>query len=278
MINIGALSLVIITANFVFSWKGLQNRSFFNRYNFEIERILVYKEYIRLISSGFLHVSWMHLFFNMLSLCLFSFYLEPALHPLTYLVLYFGSLIGGNLLSLYLHRHNPPYSAVGASGAVCGVIFACIAIYPGMNIHLFGLLSIPGWVYGLGYVLYAIYGIRSKDDNIGHDAHLGGGLVGLLIACVSTPEILLTNTATIVTILAPAVFFIYVIIHKPYLLLVDNLYYRQNNLFSDIDHRYNFEKANKQKELDAILEKIHSKGINSLSKQERDTLERLSQE
>lgn len=278
MINTGTLSLIIVTTNFAISWKGLQDSSFFNRYNFDVERILVSKQYIRLISSGFLHVSWAHLFFNMLSLCLFSFYLEPALYPLSYLVLYFGSLLGGNLLSLYLHRHNPPYSAAGASGAVSGVIFACIALFPGMNIHLFGLLSIPGWVYGLGYVLYAIYGIKSKNDNIGHDAHLGGGLIGLLIACLISPQILLTNTATIVTILVPAIFFIYLIIHKPYLLLADNLYFKQHHLLSDIDHRYNFEKANRQKELDAILEKIHSKGINSLSKLEREKLERLSQE
>jgi hypothetical protein len=209
---------------------------------------------------------------------MFCFFLEADLNTSSFCLLYFGSILGGNLLSLYIHRHNPSYSAVGASGAVCGVIFACIALYPGMHIRLFGLLSIPGWVYGLFYVIYSVYGIRSNKDNIGHDAHLGGGLAGMLIACIIVPGVLLVNTAAIVAILVPSVFFMYVIIHKPHLLLVDNLYYKQQHLFSDIDHRYNFEKANKQKELDVILEKIHSKGINSLSKIEREKLEQYSQE
>ncbi|RFS24716.1 rhomboid family intramembrane serine protease [Chitinophaga silvatica] len=278
MIYIGSLSLVIVLANFVISWKGLQDRSFFNRFSFEVERILKFKERIRLFSAGFLHVNWLHLFFNMLSLLLFSFYLDDGLTPLRYLALYFGSLLGGSLLSLFLHRNNPTYSSVGASGAICGVIFGTIVLNPGALVNLFGILNIPIWIYGLLYVLYAIYGIRSKEENIGHDSHIGGIILGVLIACVINPYVLMYHTGLIVLILGVTSFAIYVITTKPYIVLVDNLYYKQINLLSDIDHRYNFEKANKQKELDAILEKIHLKGINSLSKSEREKLERYSQE
>ena len=278
MTDTGIVSLIIVIANFIFSYKGLKDRTFFDKYSFEVERILVFREYRRLITSGFLHVSWKHLIFNMISLVAFSFLLEAGLGSLHFLLIYFGSLAGGNLLSLLIHRRNGDYSSVGASGAICGVIFACIALYPGMGINFLWLLPVPGWLYGIVYVLYAVYGIRSNNDNIGHDAHLGGALVGMLIAIIIEPQAMWANFAGIIAIAVPCVFFIYVIITKPHLLLIDNFFYKQHHVFADIDDKYNFEKANRQKELDAILEKIHTKGINSLTKMERDKLERYSQQ
>jgi membrane associated rhomboid family serine protease len=278
MNNTGIISLVIIIVNVIFSYKGLKDRAFFDRYAFVVERILLFKEYWRLITSGFLHVSWKHLLFNMISLLMFSFLLEADLGSVQFLVLYFGSLLGGDLLSLFIHRHNSDYSSVGASGAICGVIFAAIALYPGMSISLLGIIPIPGWLYGIAYVLFAIYGIKSRNDNIGHDAHLGGALVGMLIAIIMEPQAMFENVATIIAIAVPAVFFMYVIITKPYLLLVDNFFYQQHHVFGDIDQKYNFDRANRQKELDAILEKIHKKGMHSLTKVEKEKLARYSRE
>jgi membrane associated rhomboid family serine protease len=278
MNNTGIISLVIIIVNVIFSYKGLKDRAFFDRYAFVVERILLFKEYWRLITSGFLHVSWKHLLFNMISLLMFSFLLEADLGSVQFLVLYFGSLLGGDLLSLFIHRHNSDYSSVGASGAICGVIFAAIALYPGMSVSLLGIIPIPGWLYGIAYVLFAIYGIKSRNDNIGHDAHLGGALVGMLIAIIMEPQAMFENAATIIAIAVPAVFFMYVIITKPYLLLVDNFFYQQHHVFGDIDQQYNFDRANRQKELDAILEKIHKKGMHSLTKVEKEKLARYSQE
>jgi hypothetical protein len=143
---------------------------------------------------------------------------------------------------------------------------------------LLGIIPIPGWLYGIAYVLFAIYGIKSRNDNIGHDAHLGGALVGMLIAIIMEPQAMFENAATIIAIAVPAVFFMYVIITKPYLLLVDNFFYQQHHVFGDIDQQYNFDRANRQKELDAILEKIHKKGMHSLTKVEKEKLARYSQE
>lgn len=278
MNNTGIISLGIIIINFIFSYKGLKDRVFFDRYSFVVERILLFREYWRLITSGFLHVSWKHLIFNMISLLAFSFLLEADLGSVSFLILYFGSLLGGDLLSLFIHRHNSDYSSVGASGAICGVIFASIALFPGMSVNLLGLIPIPGWLYGIGYVLYAIYGIRSRNDNIGHDAHLGGALVGMLIAIILEPQAMFENVATIIAISVPAVFFMYVIITKPHVLLVDNFFYQQHHVFGDIDDKYNFDRANRQQELDRLLEKIHKKGMHSLTKAEKEKLERYSQQ
>lgn len=278
MNNTGMISLAITIANFIFSIKGFNNRAFFDKYAFRVERILLFKEYYRLVTSGFLHVSWQHLIFNMLSLLAFSWLLEADLGAGAFLLIYFGSLIGGDLLSLLIHRHTGDYSSVGASGAICGVIFACIALFPGMEVSFFGLLAVPGWLYGILYTGYAIYGITSRRDNIGHDAHLGGALIGMGLAAIIAPQAMLANLATCIIIMVPCIFFMYVIISKPHILLVDNFFYKQHHAVGDIDDRYVFERANRQKELDAILEKIHQKGINSLSKAEREKLERYSQQ
>lgn len=278
MNNTGFISLGIIIANFIFSYKGFKNRIFFDKYAFVVERILLFKEYWRLITSGFLHVSWQHLLFNMISLAGFSWLLEEDLGSVAFLLIYFGSLIGGDLLSLFIHRNNGDYSSVGASGAICGVIFAAIALYPGMSINFLGLFPIAGWLYGLVYILYAIYGIKSRKDNIGHDAHLGGALIGMMIAIALEPQAMLANFATIIAITVPAIFFMYVIISKPHVLLVDNVFYKQHHVFADIDDKYLFDRASRQRDLDAILEKIHKKGMHSLTKEEKEKLERYSQQ
>ncbi|PSL50324.1 membrane associated rhomboid family serine protease [Chitinophaga niastensis] len=278
MTNTGIISLVLIVANIIFSYKGLKNHSFFDRYSFEVERILLYKEYKRLITSGFLHVSWRHLIFNMISLFAFSLTLETDLGSARYLIIYFGSLIGGNLLSLFIHRRHSDYSAVGASGAVCGVIFASIALYPGMALSFFGLFPIAGWLYGILFVLCAVYGIKSARDNIGHDAHLGGALAGLITAIIMVPDVLVYNYITIIAIAVPCIFFIYMIITRPHFLLIDNYFFKRHQVFVDIDDKYNYERANREKEMDAILDKIHKKGMNSLTKSEKEKLDRYSQQ
>src|SRR5664279_1898625 len=177
MTNTGIITLILIIVNIAFSYKGFTNETFFEGYKFEVDRILINKDYKRLVTSGFLHVSWTHLILNMFSLYAFSGSIESDLGGLQFLLIYFVSLVGGNLLCLFIHRNHGDYSAVGASGAVSGIIFASIALYPGMGIGFFGLpFSIPGWLYGILYVLYSIYGIKSGKDNIGHEAHLGGAL------------------------------------------------------------------------------------------------------
>lgn len=272
----GYISLIIIVINFIVSYKGFTNSLFFEGYCFSVDGILKNKDYIRLVSSGFLHINWQHLIFNMLSLYFFSQSLELYVGAWGFLLIYFSALVGGDLLSLFIHRHHGDYTSVGASGAVCGVIFGSIALFPGMGIGMFFLpISIPAWIYGLAYVLYSIYGIRSKTDNVGHDAHLGGAIIGMFVALALHPEALATNYATIIIILVPAIIFIYVIISRPHVLLVDSYFYNRHHGMT-IDDRYNFSKADKQRELDRILEKIHKKGMNSLSKDEREKLNEYS--
>lgn len=275
MIYTGIVSLLIIIANCIVSYKGFNNSGFFNRYSFEVEKVLLYKQYDRIVTSGFLHVNWMHLIFNMLSLFLFGG--SVALNPLEFLLVYFGSLICGNLFALLLHKKDRDYSSVGASGAVSGIIFAAIAVSPGFNIGLFFIpIGIPGWIFGLAFVLYSVYGIRSRKENIGHEAHLGAAIAGMIIAILLEPSSLVDNYFPILIILFPSITFIIIIIKKPDLLFVDNLFYKQHNRNYTIEDRYNAKKIDTQKRVDQILEKIHKHGMNSLTKREKEILDEYS--
>ncbi len=275
MLPFFSFSTILIIMNIITSYRGFKDPFFYDRFSFRVDAVLVQKDYKRLVTSGFLHVNWTHLVFNMLALFFFSGSVESYLGPLKFLLIYAAGLAGGNLLSLFIHRFSGDYSSVGASGAINAVMFAAIALFPGMSIGLFFLPAIPGWLFGLVYVIISIYGIRSRSENIGHDAHLGGGLTGVLVAILFSPSILLTNTFTILIIAVPAIAFIAFIFYKPQALLIDNLFFKNHQNYT-VEDRYNAQKRDRQKELDRLLEKIHNRGINSLSKKERETLEEYS--
>jgi membrane associated rhomboid family serine protease len=182
--NLDSITIAIIVANILVSLKGFNDFSFFEKYKFNIGG-LKRGEQIRLLSAGFLHVDQMHLFFNMFTLYFFADSVIDALGRIGFLVVYFGSLIVGNLLSLYFHKDEYHYSAVGASGAVTGVLYSAILLHPDMRLYMFFIpIAIPGYVFGVGYLLYSIYGMKNKIGNIGHDAHFGGAIGGYVITLI----------------------------------------------------------------------------------------------
>ncbi len=275
MYAVGFLGLLIVIANLVVSYRAFKDYSFFERCTFRIDPILVNKDYKRLITSGFVHVGWMHLIFNMVSLYAFSGVLEESVGGASFLLIYFGSLLGGNLFSLYIHRNHGDYSAVGASGAVSGIIFAAIALFPGMRLSLILLpIPIPSWAFAILFVLISIRGIQSQRDNIGHDAHLGGGIIGMLIAIMLKPEILETNLLVIALVIIPAIVFIYLIVTRPEILILGPT--RTKQTYVTKDDRYNSLRKEKQTDIDAILDKISEKGIDSLTREEKRILDEYS--
>lgn len=271
------ITLLLTLITVIFSYQGLQNKAFFDKYAFTIEGVLKYKEYYRLISSGFLHGSWWHLIFNLYALFSFGETLELVIGGTNFLFIYFVSLIGGNILSLYIHRFDSQYSAIGASGAVCGIIFASIVIFPDMEIGMFLIpFFLTSWMYGLLFVFISIYGIKSRMSSIGHDAHLGGALLGMLVAVGLYPESLQDNYLPIVLVVTPTLTFIFLIINRPDYLFIEKFTFNQKD-YKNIDDEYNEQKIARQQEIDKILEKIHLKGFDSLSEREKETLERFSE-
>src|SRR5882672_6773461 len=108
-------NFLLIVATVLVSYLGFRSREIEEKYIFHPERILAGKEYYRLVTSAFLHANWRHLAFNMFSLYLFGGPVEMYVGKAQFLSIYFGAVIGGDLLSLYVHRHHE-YRSYGASG------------------------------------------------------------------------------------------------------------------------------------------------------------------
>lgn len=193
----------IIAINVLFSWKGFEDPSFFRTYEFHMGSILS-GDQKRMISSGFLHVDIAHLAFNMLALYSFGEVILQTFGTLFFLTTYFASLLLGNLLTVYFHKNNYSYRAVGASGAVTGILYSAILMYPHMQISLFFIpIGIPAYIFGFIYLLYSIYGMKSQHDNIGHTAHIGGAVAGFVFTLFQVPSLFYTHTFIVVILLIP---------------------------------------------------------------------------
>jgi len=197
--------LIIIVANVLVSFKGFQDRAFFEKFKFQIGPI-INGEKIRILTSGFLHVDQTHLFFNMLTLYFFADSVINNVGILKFLIIYFGSLLAGSLFALNFHKKEPYYSAVGASGAVMGVLYAAIMLNPGMNLYMFFIpIPIPAYIFGVGYLLYSIFGMKKQWGNIGHSAHIGGTIGGFLLTIILFPQVLVDNILMVVILAVPIV-------------------------------------------------------------------------
>jgi len=196
--------LAIIAANVIFSFRGFKDIAFFRKYEFHVGSIRA-GDQIRMFSSAFLHADIAHLVFNMFTLFIFAPVVFSFLGTMSFVMIYIGSLIFGSLLSLYFHRNDYNYRAIGASGAVVGVLYSAILLYPDMTLYLFFAMPIPAYVFGIGYLLYSIDGMRSKSDNIGHTAHFGGAIGGYIITLTKQPEMLTDNTLMVVLLAIPII-------------------------------------------------------------------------
>ena len=158
-----------------------------------------------MLSSGFLHADMMHLIFNMLTLWFFAPVVINHLGSFSFILVYFGSLIFGSLLTMVFHKNDYGYRAVGASGAVTGVLYSAILLQPDMMLGIFFIIPMPAYLFGILYLLYSIYGIKAKNDNIGHTAHFGGAVGGYLITLVKEPTLLVEHTLMVILLVIPII-------------------------------------------------------------------------
>lgn len=203
--NIILLAIIVITC--IISYIGFQKPEVFEKYKFEVGAIQRRKEYIRLLSAGFLHADFMHLFFNMLTLYFFAPIALYGFHVYGFLIIYFGSMILGNVFCLYHYRNVPSYSAIGASGGVSGVLFAAVALAPKeLEINF-----LPGYLFGALYFGYSVYMMLNPKqwDNLGHAAHLGGAFFGLVYAIIIYPELAMQNALYIGIMALPLIYLAY---------------------------------------------------------------------
>ena len=230
--GVSFIVLLVIGLNVLISWKGFNDLNFFEKYKFQVGSILNGKEHYRILSSGFLHVDMMHLFFNMYSLFIFAdliiqFYASPkglffgdySMMNMNvgygmFLLVFLASIIGGNVLALFFHKKESYYSAVGASGGVSGILFAAIAAFPELELRLFFALPIPAWIFAILYLGFSVYGMKNNVGNIGHSAHLGGALVGLIATIIYFPTLLEYNLLYILGMCIPIAVLGYMVVQK----------------------------------------------------------------
>lgn len=267
-------TLGIIVATCISSAIGFRDKSYERRFIFCPENILRDKEGYRLITPAFLHANVAHLAFNMFSFYAFGRYIELITGVGALLAIYFASIVGGNLLSLFLHRHHY-YFAYGASGGVCGIIFAYIFLFPGSGI-VFPLIpfGIPAWLYAIGYLLLSFYALNKGADNIGHDAHIGGAIIGLLTATALHPEIVKASPKLYATVMLLSLGMFWYLVKNPMLLPLHSFTSTRPSFQRP---RFFRERKKKPQDINAILDKISKSGMQSLTREEHQALLKASQ-
>jgi len=247
------------------TYQGLSKNAYQKQYYFHVDKILIEKQYFRLISSGFLHVSWLHFAFNIIALLAFAQSIETILGWQHFLLIYFASMLGGSLLSLYIHRNHGDYTSVGASGAISGIVAASIMLFPDGEISLILIpIGIKSWIFGLLYILISILGIKSQNDDIGHEAHLGGIITGILSIALLKSDVFIKNWWAAAIMLAPVMVFFTLIKFRPDILITGKWNINPPKLKT---------KKSSDKSLNYLLDKISKKGIDSLSANEKKLLE-----
>ncbi|MBC8173968.1 MAG: rhomboid family intramembrane serine protease [Chitinophagales bacterium] len=196
-----SITIFIIIATVLASLSAFNNASIRDRAIFYPYGIQRRNEFFRFITSGFIHADWFHLLINMYVLYSFGELLEkyflPAFFPnsarLVFLCIYFLGMIIADVPSYIKHRNDPTYRALGASGAVSAIVFACILFVPWPEdggIQLFFIpIDIPPVIFGVLYLIYSAYMGRRGQDNIGHDAHFYGAVFGFIFPIILQPSL-----------------------------------------------------------------------------------------
>lgn len=185
------ITYILIGFTVLISIPALGNPDWFLKYQLSPYQVYHRRQWYRLLTHGFFHANWTHLIVNMLVLFFFGPYVERylkgALTPemqswswLIYLLFYNAAIIVASLVSLFRHKDDVWYNAVGASGAVSAIIFFFIFFNPWELIYFYGILPVPGIIMGLLYLMYSHFMSRRETDNVNHDAHLTGALFGFI--------------------------------------------------------------------------------------------------
>lgn len=186
------LALIIITIGISFyAWRQPAVLS-----GFIMNPYLVVKrgQYYRMLTSGFVHGSHMHLLFNVFSFYFFGSavevlfsYIFGSFGGVYFIVLYLLAIVFSDVPTLFKHQNNPAYNSLGASGGVAAVIFAFILFLPLEDICFYGVLCFPGFILGIAYLIYSYVQGKRSADRINHDAHLYGALFGVVYCAILYP-------------------------------------------------------------------------------------------
>ncbi|MEW5845969.1 MAG: rhomboid family intramembrane serine protease [Bacteroidota bacterium] len=215
-----------------------------------------------IVTYMFYHEDFLHILFNLLWLYWFGqlFLQFFAQRQLTWVYLLGG--ISGALLYILAFNLLPPFKgyaelslALGASASVLAVVIAVSTLQPNFTVYLLFLGAVRLKYLALATVVIDIISIPVSNAG-GHIAHLGGALFGFLYVVMLRRG---TDLA------------------KPFYTLTGIRFTKRNRMkvayrSNNADYDYNYRKAQKQKQIDDILDKIARSGYDSLTKEEKDIL------
>lgn len=186
------MTYLVIAVTCLISILSFNNRELFGRLQFNAYQIVRQRQYYRLLTHGFVHANWSHLLVNMFVLYFFGRNVEAILAStyngealvkhsgLVYLLIYLAAIIFASSISLARHKDDAWYNSVGASGGVSAIMFFCIFFEPWEKLYLYGIIAIPGIIFGIVYLVYSQYMSRRGGDNVNHDAHFLGSVFGFV--------------------------------------------------------------------------------------------------
>jgi membrane associated rhomboid family serine protease len=130
------------------------------------------------VTSVFLHANFTHLLINMLVLFFLGSVLERQIGSTNFLILFILAGIGGSI-GYMVTATDPMTPALGASGAINGVIGALAVVMPFMMVFVWGLVPLPMIVVALLWAVMDFFGLFTPSG-VAHGAHLGGLFIGVL--------------------------------------------------------------------------------------------------
>ncbi|WP_257670188.1 rhomboid family intramembrane serine protease [Parapedobacter tibetensis] len=149
-----------------------------------------------LLTSGLIHRDWGHLLFNMLTFYFFGFSLEALLASLSawghvqFAVIYILGLVLSDIGTVIKQKNNLSYYSLGASGAICAVLFSFILFDPKMMLGIFMVIPMPAWLFGILFLGYCVWASKNAKDNINHDAHFYGAIFGIVLTIIFYPWVI----------------------------------------------------------------------------------------
>ncbi|MFZ6051503.1 rhomboid family intramembrane serine protease [Halocola ammonii] len=203
------ITLIITGITVLVSWRAFNNQELLLKFMMNPYQVKHRKQYYRILSHGLIHADFIHLLFNMYIFYMFGQMLEPiftqeevfqrvlpgtpwwgsAAGVAFYILLYVGAVAFATLPSLKNHSDNPNYNSLGASGAVSAILMAFIVFLPTYPLSLFFIIPMPAFVAGAVFFIAEYYLKKSRMTNIAHDAHIWGGLFGLVFITVLKPQV-----------------------------------------------------------------------------------------
>ena len=280
IINVLMFLAYITLVRFHIDLNDILGLHFFKASDFRIYQLVTYM---------FMHGNFGHLFFNMFALWMFGNTLENIWRSKRFLLFYMVCGIGAGLcqemvqyiqyatsLAQYetvnmggriisMDSYLNMMTTVGASGAIYGLLLAFGMMFPDSRIYLYFLFPIKAKWFVIGYaVLELILGFQGVD-NVAHFAHLGGMLFGLLLILYwrkhpAGPD---KNFRKLKDIFQS---------WKRKSQMKDTRYEEDYDKMPRSDEDYNYQKAKKERDIDAILDKVAKNGYDSLTKEEKEFL------